>query len=357
MKQLICLSYAPWSARPNRTEQLLTRLEDVQILFFEPPEPRGTPAREALRVRPNILVYTLPAPLWGAGSALLQQRRHRRIEAMIRRTAQQHHFRAPAAWYTSPEYSFLLERLGECCVIYDCHREWDRLPLDWESDLALAADVVFAASPILRQRLAPCSDNIALLPNGVNPRMFSRAGLTVPESVAALPAPVLCRVGDLPADMELEPLLYAARRRPEWNFLLIGRCAARARAALSGYPNIHLAGAVPAVELPDYLSGCQALFELLRTSSRGSDIIPARLYEYLATGKPIVSMIEPEQVEPFPDMVYTAYDAAGFVRRCQAALEEHPGPIQARRLAFAAQSSWSQRASEVSRILSAAGLL
>ena len=73
MKQLICLSYAPWSARPNRTEQLLTRLEDVQILFFEPPEPRGTPAREALRVRPNILVYTLPAPLWGAGSALLQQ--------------------------------------------------------------------------------------------------------------------------------------------------------------------------------------------------------------------------------------------------------------------------------------------
>ena len=78
--------------------------------------------------------------------------------------------------------------------------------LDWESDLTAAADVVFAASPGLRQRLLPCSDNIALLPNGANPQMFLRDGLEPPELVRQLPRPVFARVGDVSADLELAPL-------------------------------------------------------------------------------------------------------------------------------------------------------
>lgn len=357
MKQLICLSYAPWSARPNRTQQLLTRLEDVQILFFEPSAPKGE-RHEALRVRPNILVYTLPTPLWEHSvSTLLQQRQQRRTEAMIRRTAQLHHFRDCAVWYTSPEYHFLVDRLPCRCAVYDCHREWDSLPLEWESELTLASDVVFAASEGLKARLSPCSDNIALLPNGANPRMFARTGLTPPPAIAALSAPVLLRIGDLTADLELDPLLYAAAHRPNWSFVLLGRTSRRAAQALSAFSNIHLMGCVPAVELPDYASGCHLLFDLLHTRSRGSDIIPTRMYESISTGKPVVSMVEPDQVEPFPDLVYTAYDSAGFLRRCEAALKEQDSRVRNRRLAFAERASWSVRAAEVSRILAAAGLL
>ena len=43
MKQIVCLSHSPWQARPNRTQQLLTRLNDVKVLFFEPPLPKGAP--------------------------------------------------------------------------------------------------------------------------------------------------------------------------------------------------------------------------------------------------------------------------------------------------------------------------
>ena len=31
MKQMICLSYSPWQARANRTQQLLARLNDTQV--------------------------------------------------------------------------------------------------------------------------------------------------------------------------------------------------------------------------------------------------------------------------------------------------------------------------------------
>lgn len=356
MKQIICLSHSAWSARPNRTQQLLTRLDDAQILFFEPPV-RGKEARDGLRVRPNVTVYSLPRPLLnGLDQLPFRRQNQNRVIRSIEKVMARRHFREPVLWCTTPEYFFLVDHLAYRCLVYDCHEEWDALPLEWESELTAAADVVFAASPGLKERLAPCNDNIALLPNGATPLMFLRDDLTPPAAVAGLPSPVLARVGDLTADLELEPLIYAARNRPQWTFLLLGRVGQNAAGTLSKLPNVVPAGPVPAVELPDYLSGCHALFDLLHSRRRGSDIIPARIYEYLATGKPIVTMIEPERTEPFPDVIYTAYDVNGFLRRCQTALAEDDAFIRDRRLEYAKNASWSRRAEEITRILGDTGL-
>lgn len=56
----------------------------------------------------------------------------------------------------------------------------------------------------------------------------------------------------------------------------------------------------PLNEVPDWLFRCDVLLELLREDRPDSDVISGRLYEYLSTGKPIVSMLWPEQVEIFP---------------------------------------------------------
>ena len=358
MKQIVCLSHHPWSARPERTQQLLARLSDAQILFFEPPgaSREGRPD-DGLRVRANITVYPLPPLLLkkldqGWARRYDQARIARRIQTVMARR----HFREPVLWCTTPENVFLLDHLAYRCLVYDCHREWDELPLDWESDLTAAADVVFAASPGLRQRLLPCSDNIALLPNGANPQMFLRDGLEPPASVRALSQPVFARVGDVTADLELAPLVHVAQRRPQWTFLLLGRVSQHALQALSPLPNVVLAGPVPAVELPDYLSGCQVLFDLVHSRRRGSDVVPSRVYEYLATGKPIVTMLPPEQTEPFPDAVYSAFDPNGFLRRCQLALDEDDDSLPARRIGYAQRAAWSLRAREIARILGDTGL-
>ena len=80
------------------------------------------------------------------------------------------------------------------------------------------------------------------------------------------------------------------------------------------------------------------------------------MYEYLASGKPIVTMIDPDQVEPFPDVVYTAYDSAGFVRRCRRALEEESSLAAPRRQNYARNASWASRAKDALEILDRAGL-
>jgi glycosyltransferase involved in cell wall biosynthesis len=332
-------------------------LDDVQVLFFEPPTRSQRNAQDGIRVRSNVYVYSLPPFVWSnLDRPLVRRRNQHRITRHIEAVMSKHHFKEPVLWCTTPENVFLVDQMAYRCLVYDCHQEWDQFPLTWESELTMAADVVFAASEGLRQRLSPCSDNIALLPNGVTPRMFLRDDLTPPAALSSLQPPILARVGDLTADLELEPLVYAAQNRPQWTFLLLGRVGQAAARALEPLSNVVIAGSVPAVELPDYLSGCQLLFDLIRTRRRGSDVVPSRLYEYLATGKPIVSMLEPEQAEPFPDLIYTAYDNSGFLRRCQTALAEKDTALQHKRLACARAASWSNRASEIARILGDTGL-
>ena len=62
MKQIVCLSNEPWSPSPGRTQQLVARLKDVQVLYFSPAESwRDQRFRGKGRaVKPNITTYTLP---------------------------------------------------------------------------------------------------------------------------------------------------------------------------------------------------------------------------------------------------------------------------------------------------------
>lgn len=358
MKQILCLSHTPWQTRPNRTQQLLARLPDVQVLFFEPPTPRGEPKPEqGRRMRSHITVYTLPAPLpIGPARTFMQRRSLHKSTAFIREVMDKHHFRSPVLWCTAPDQMGLVGQFPCRGVVYDCHKEWSEEYLDQESDLTSRADVVFAASPGLVKRLSPCSDNIALLPNGVNPLMFDRGEFSPPDKLAVLADHiVLGRVGDLTSQTDLIPLLAAATAQRNWVFLLMGRVSKQVSDRLSRYKNIVLTGPINAVELPDYLSVCNLLFDLTQEDRRGCDILPSRIYEYMATGKPIVMMAEPDYVEPFPDIIYTAYDHTGFLRRCRKALEEDEA-IAKRRRACANQSAWAVRADEVTRILESTGL-
>ena len=361
MKQLVCLSHTPWRSTPNRTQQLLTRLKDVNILYFEPPVSSGQKGRRdgGHKVRPNIVTYTLPPRLdERVESRLLHRSSLSRQSRFVSKIMQKHRFRDPALWLTSPEYHLLPEAIPHRGLIYDCAREWDDLPLDWESELALHADVIFAASPGLIRRLSPCCDNIALIPNGVNYTMFSqeRASHSPPRVLARHKGPVLGRVGSITSTLELEPLLFAAAAQPDWTFLLIGSAEEEIKKLLSHFPNIILTGQIPMVDVPDHLNSCNGCFDLLSRRTKGCDILPTRIYEYLAVGKPLILMIEPEQVEPYPDVIYTATDPSSFLRRCRSALEEDPTWVCERRRAYAQHAQWNLRAEEIQHILEATAL-
>lgn len=363
MKEIICLSNESWSKNPGRTQQLLTRMRDVNILYVSPPaSPRDLSWKKPGRkVRPNVIALTLPpVPLSDVRLPHLYALGQKRLGRFVAQKARKYHFREPLLWLTCPTQLHLAEELSYRSLVYDCDREWTDLPEKWEQTLAQLADVVFTLSPQLRDRLSPYSSNIAIIPNGVNFPLFSAQDSLAPHPrVASLPEPVLGWSGTIYPDLDLSPLLYAARVRPEWTFLLIGSKSSDNPdlLRLSRCRNVIFIPPCAPREVPGYLSKCSVLLNFLRHSRPYDDVIPRRVYEYLSTGKPVVSMLWPDQVEPFPDVIYGANSPEEFVHLCARALEENPHWLSQRRRDHGAAAAWSNRSAEVFAILSVAGLL
>lgn len=360
MKQFLCISDTPWEAVPSRTQQLMARLKDAQILYFAPPSKPGDSAHQkpGRRVRPGLIVYTLPPIL------NVEERNHfffrsnqRKLARYIERAMSRHQFRDPILWCATPRAFHLLDYLSYRGIIYDCARDWSHLPVRWESDLALASDVIFAASPELVHHLSSCNDNVALLPNGANYPMFSREDLTPPPELHSLSAPILGYAGTLWKDLDLSPLLRAAQDHPNAAFVLVGRQENNPYLPqLQALSNVFFTGHKSLVELPEYIARFDICLNFLRTRSPDGDIIPPRIFEYFATGKPVVSMLLEGQVEEFPDVIYGAHSPGEFSILCDSALAEAGHWIRKRRRAYGEAASWSRRAEEVDRILGTIGL-
>jgi glycosyltransferase involved in cell wall biosynthesis len=366
VKQIICLSNEPWSSSPGRTQQLISRLKDTQVLFFSPAaqtEGHKCPFcgdDKGRKVRANVTVYPLPQTRHP-----VDERHHyffhavqRKLSRFIGEKAARHRFTSPLLWTTHPRQVHLLDLLDYDSLVYDCDRTWDDLSPAWEGSLAHAADVVFAASPQLRERLSPCSGNIALLPNGVNYPLFSGDAAAPRDPLPRVRGPILGWAGTISPALDLSPLLFAAQTRPDWVFLLLGRQEDNPWLPyLRHLPNVLLPGSCSLDQVPDWLYRCDVLLDFLRRDQPYSDAVPTRLYEYLSTGKPIVTMLWPDQVELFPDVVYAAHTQEEFVTLCAHALAEDPSFVSQRRRAYGRNAAWPLRAGEVSRILRTAGLL
>ena len=357
MRQVLCLASVPWQTVPQRTQQLMARLRDTEVLYCEPDDGKKGWKRPGRRVRPGVVACTLP-PVDPEGS---RRRLLRRDPANAARYIQEqlahYHFREPVLWCADSSGARYLDQLAYRGLVYDCDRDWPEYPVQWESDLAMAADVCFAASPDLADHLKPCCGNVVLLPNGCNYPMFAHDELPVPDALRPLPRPILGYEGTLWADLDLGPLLKTALSHAEYQIVLLGEAEDNPQLPeLLALPNVHHLGFIPPVDLPDHLCALDVCLSLTRRGHMDDDVVSPRMYEYLSTGKPLVAMLRPGQVEDFPDVVYGAHTPAEFSVLCARALEETGTLARDRRRAYGEAAAWSARAARASDILENIGL-
>jgi GT2 family glycosyltransferase/glycosyltransferase involved in cell wall biosynthesis len=145
--------------------------------------------------------------------------------------------------------------------------------------------------------------------------------------------------------------LSAARRRGA-SYVLIGRESGADLSALDGLPNVHRLGEVPYAGLPEHLAAFDVCTIPFRRTPLTEATNPVKLYEYLATGKPIVARRLPE-IEPFAG---AGADAGGrlielydrpeeFDAALERALSRRPDEeaIAARRRQIARENTWEIR--------------
>ncbi|MGA8169937.1 MAG: glycosyltransferase [Methylocystis sp.] len=258
--------------------------------------------------------------------------------------------RKPILWASLPSVASVLGEIGESAVVYYCGDDFGALAgVDHEPVRAMErvlverADLILSASDELAAKFPP--RKTVLIPHGVDFELFSRAT----ERAADLPVgkPIAGFYGAIAEWIDVEMLAAAARRLPDWNFVLIGPIQVDA-SALRRLPNIHMLGPRAHGALPSYSQHWDVSLLPFRRSPQIQACNPLKLREYLAAGAPIASIDFPALI-PYREHVSVAKNADLFADAIIRAASERASMASLR--LRVADESWDVRAKTVSRLL------
>ncbi|NTV02382.1 MAG: glycosyltransferase family 1 protein [Chlorobiaceae bacterium] len=204
-----------------------------------------------------------------------------------------------------------------------------------------ASDLLFHVSPELLDKLRPAGGvRCVELGNGVEFDHFARPGNEVPELISKLSKPILGYAGAL--DWLDAGLVEAvAKAWPQCSIVLVGPAYARdwreRHAPLLALPNVHLAGKVPYDELPAWVQRFDLALMPLERSDLKRASHPNKLYEYTATGVPVLAIDYCSALDRARQVVTVAATPEEFVRLVPQAMADSRREA---RQAFAREHGW-----------------
>lgn len=369
---VIALSLDTWGPRWNSRHQVLTRLARYfHVTWLNPaPEWRSVAslghvrAREvtvpgqpdAFRVRESAawlpVVYR---PAWLA-SALARARLQAARASLRRRGCTKivlylwHVSHANALDWVAHDLS--------CYHIYDeySNAEQER-PLDpVEERLVRSVGQVITVSPTMYARKGRLNPNSVQLSNGVDYEAFA-APAPEPADLAPIPRPRLGYSGFVKRQLDWELLLTLATRRPEWSFVVVGARSPHPDIApllerLEERPNVHFLGAKPTAELARYPQHFDICLMPYRMNDYTKYIYPLKLHEYLAAGRPVVSVPIPAlgEVDGLVTVAHGA-DAWEAAIACELAPGADTPERRAARQAEAKRHDWSRIVERIASLI------
>ncbi|MCB1182866.1 glycosyltransferase [bacterium] len=380
---LVVYAFDPWSTMWKRTQMLVHHLQDSpwlgRVLYVNPaihlmdlgrrPALLGDPVqRQALgaggvrRITSRVAAATpLVPPLGYPGKPLAGLRR--RLEERLVAPYVRGDFILWAGALLRPEHT----------VFWDLFERAPFRIFDWSDDFATfavgaderredeeitgrflaAADLVVTVNAGLAERASRSTERVRCLRNGTDYERMVRA--TRPETpvhpgLARLSGPVIGYMGYMnQARLDTELLLAVARARPAWQFAFVGPqvTAAPLGDELPRLPNVHVFPPVPYDELPGVLKGFDVCTIPNRINEHTAGNDPIKLFDYLASGRPVVATPTAGLAE-FADVVGIAADAPAFEAALAAALAGADDPeARGRRLARGERYSWRARTADL----------
>jgi glycosyltransferase involved in cell wall biosynthesis len=368
MEQIVCLSTSNFQPYPTRKQNVMQRLPNAEIIYFDPPVTYLSPLKDqkararlgkyrepGQRVGENITVYALPPVLpLGQKWRLINRINQRCLAHYVRQRLAEHGFSQPVLWCYSPTSADIIKHLPHRGLVYDCvdrHSAYRGLlnPMvvdAMERDLASAADLVFCTAEGLWRTLKECNPQTFLIPNGADYQLFSRAAGPNPAHDPG--HPVFGFVGMLQDCLAYDCLLALSDAYPEGEIRLVGRVMPGVDITpLQARANIKLLGLLPQAELPEQMRQFDVCLNIFAPGRLSQDVSPLKFYEYLATGKPVVSTREPRQVADYTEIIYIAEGPQDFVGRCALALAENDPKKTAARIKAGEAASWDNRVAQM----------
>jgi teichuronic acid biosynthesis glycosyltransferase TuaH len=223
-----------------------------------------------------------------------------------------------------------------------------------EREIAAAADVLVAATPVVAQTWRARGLDPVLVPYGTDAAAYADVGRARPPSDVSLPAPVAGFVGRLNERTDLRLLeAIVARGR---SLLLVGPrdpdFAPRRVSALLLRSNVRWVGAKPFDALPGYLGLIDVGLVPYADSAFNRGSFPLKTLEYLAAGRPVVATDLPAIRWLQTSLVCVANGPMTFADTVDRLLAEpRTAEAVAARQAFAAQHGWEIRARQIYQVI------
>ena len=220
------------------------------------------------------------------------------------------------------------------------------------------ADLVVASSPSVAQALREAGgDRMLVLPNGADAQAFAAGALApCPADLAAIPRPRIGYIGHLNRKVDFAMIASVAKTRPDWHWALVGPVPDSGSAAPANDPrtadalrtcralaNVHFLGEKPHTALPAYAAHMDVNTICYRADKGWwNAAAPLKLHEYLATGRPVVSVDLPD-IRTFSDVVRFVRGGEEWPDAIAAALADRSPQAVERRRRVARANSWDNR--------------
>lgn len=314
--------------------------------------------RPPRRVEPGLWHCTVPQLPWRNLRGVATLNRWFGAWA-VRRAMRIAGIESPILWFVVPHPAFMMDAIKHNLAIYYCIDDYAAHPgvdKDYiracDQLLTRQSDHVFVAPPALLDAKSAINAHTTFSPHGVDLDLFGkaqRADTAVPNAAIALGKPVIGYFGLIAPWTNIELIAYLAKNRPQWKFLLIGHASTDV-STLSALPNITLIGPQPYESLPNWAKAFDVAIIPYRMNQQVANANPLKLREYLATGKPIVSVPTPE-VSRFGDLIHVASEPNDYMKAIEAALTDNSTTNANTRMAAVSTMSWDNRVDEVWQVV------
>ena len=237
-------------------------------------------------------------------------------------------------------------------IIFDCFdefSEFDNISADIgrvEDLLASSADYCITTAMKLHSKLKGKCKNVDIIKNATEFKHFHK--LPVNDVLSKIKKPIVGYYGAIAEWFDTDIIEHMAVHRPEWSIVLIGHTFGSDIKRLGKYSNIHVLGEIPYAELPKYLYGFDVCMIPFRLTDLTLSINPVKFYEYISSGKPVVSTMLPE-LHHYSDLLYLSQNKEEFLENVEEALNEKGSDLADRRIALAKENDWDVRVARISR--------
>lgn len=359
VRDLICFSHLRWNFVYQRPQHLLSRAcKQNRVWFIEEPIWGSEQQLEIRKVDDNLTVIVPHLPHGMAAEAVLDCQRQIVDELIARERITNF-----ATWYYTPMALLFSEHLEPRLTVYDCMDElsafWGAPPqlLQQERDLIKRADVVFTGGYSLYEAKQSRHPRVFAFPSSIEYHHFAKARQPQadPADQQAIARPRIGFSGVIDERFDKELVAELARRRPDWQFVLIGPVVKVDKAHLPSGDNVHYLGMKSYKDLPTYFSNWDVAMLPFAMNESTKFISPTKTPEYLAAGLPVVSTPIRDVVRTYgsQDFAQIADTADAFEQAIELALsKKHPTNWKAIDQ-FLSENSWDKTWQDMEKLMQA----